>query len=154
MFLSTLPTSVETVYWVQNCGPQRVIHTWTGNFRSTFITKFKCSRTFRDSITDRVYTAGLMRKHSLILMTIEYKRCYAPSWVRTTALNYKGLYDSSPLQGSFSRLNLIWWSKNDFMKIILKKKKREKERENLVIMEGVKIWFKNYYALTSFMWFP
>ena len=30
------------------------------------------------------------------------------------------------------------------MKIILKKKKREKERENLVIMEGVKIWFKNY----------
>ena len=21
-------------------------------------------------------------------------------------------------------------------------------------MEGVKIWFKNYYALTSFMWFP
>ena len=34
------------------------------------------------------------------------------------------------------------------------KKKKEKERENLVIMEGVKIWFKNYYALTSFMWFP
>ena len=33
-------------------------------------------------------------------------------------------------------------------------KKKEKERENLVIMEGVKIWFKNYYALTSFMWFP
>ena len=37
---------------------------------------------------------------------------------------------------------------------IKKKKKKEKERENLVIMEGVKIWFKNYYALTSFMWFP
>ena len=35
-----------------------------------------------------------------------------------------------------------------------KKKKKKKERENLVIMEGVKIWFKNYYALTSFMWFP
>ena len=33
-------------------------------------------------------------------------------------------------------------------------KKKEKERENLVIMEGVKIWFKSYYALTSFMWFP
>ena len=33
-------------------------------------------------------------------------------------------------------------------------KNKEKERENLVIMEGVKIWFKNYYALTSFMWFP
>ena len=32
-------------------------------------------------------------------------------------------------------------------------KKKGKERENLVIMEGVKIWFKNYYALTSFMWF-
>ena len=33
-------------------------------------------------------------------------------------------------------------------------KNKEKEREDLVIMEGVKIWFKNYYALTSFMWFP
>ena len=33
-------------------------------------------------------------------------------------------------------------------------REREREGENLIIMEGVKIWFKNYYALTSFMWIP
>ena len=40
------------------------------------------------------------------------------------------------------------------LKFWKKKREREREGENLIIMEGVKIWFKNYYALTSFMWIP
>ena len=75
LFLSTLPASIKTIYPMQNCSPQKVIHRFhcASNFRSTFINKFEYSRTFRDSITGGVYTAGLMRKHSLVLMTIEYK---------------------------------------------------------------------------------
>ena len=77
LFLSTLPASIKTIYPMQNCSPQKVIHRFhcASNFRSTFIKKFEYSRTFRDSITGGVYTAGLMRKHSLVLMTIEYKSC-------------------------------------------------------------------------------
>ena len=77
LFISLLSASVRTVYRVENCSPRGVIHKflWASNFESSFITKFEYSRTCRDSIISLVYTAGHMRKHSLILTTIEQKSC-------------------------------------------------------------------------------
>ena len=75
--ISLLSALIKNVYRVQNCSPQKVIHRFllSSNFESSFITKFEYSRTCRDSIISLVYAAGLMRKHSLILTTIEQKSC-------------------------------------------------------------------------------
>ena len=51
-------------------------------------------------------------------------------------------------------MSLKFWKKKGRERESEREREREREGENLIIMEGVKIWFKNYYALTSFMWIP
>ena len=46
-------------------------------------------------------------------------------------------------------MSLKFWKKKRERE---REQEREREGENPIIMEGVKIWFKSYYALTSFMW--
>ena len=124
--ISLLCAWIKNVYRVQNCSPQKVIHRffWASNFESSFITKFEYSRTCRDSIISLVYTAGLMRKHSLILMTIEQKKLLTRALEHLPLLLIKRFVWQLTTARTLSALEFHLMVKKLFMSLKFWKKKK------------------------------
>ena len=113
------------------------------NFKSILITKLEYLRRIRNSITDRVHKAGLIRKYSLISWQQSTKTADTRSWVPTSALNYKRFVWQLNTERIISALEFHLMIKNDLCLSNFEKK-------GITIMEGIKLVRYNLFYVVSF----